>query len=191
MRQRRRGRGGLKGIFTPLNLLACAAAWAGLQGGLGGPALAATLSGRVVGVTDGDTLVVLDTQRATHRVRLAGIDAPEKHQAHADRAHQQLALMAHGRAVAVHFDHKDRYGRLLGQVWVNGKDINLALLEGGWAWHYIAYASEQSPTDRKRYAEAEQDARAARRGLWSAPHPTAPWVFRGTQRRPGQTSTPP
>lgn len=154
-------------------------------------AQAATLNGRVVGVTDGDTLVVLDAHRTTHRVRLAGIDAPEKHQAYAERSHQQLVGWAHGQQVVVHHGHKDRYGRVLGQVWVHGSDINLALVRGGWAWHYRAYAAEQTPLDRQRYAEAEEQARQARLGLWSDRTPTAPWLFRAAQRSPRHTNETP
>lgn len=181
MRQRRRGCRGLTVLINHAWAQARATGWGLLLAGAVGATPAATLKGKVVGVTDGDTVVVLDDQHQNHRVRLAGIDAPEKHQAHAERAHQQLAGWVHGRQVLVHHDHKDRYGRVVGQVWVNGQDINLAMVQHGWAWHYRAYAQEQSPEDRVRYAHAEQHARLARSGLWAGPAPTAPWLFRSAK----------
>lgn len=155
---------------------------------LGGvhPAFAeVVITGVVVGIADGDTLTLLDARRQQHRVRLAGIDAPEKRQAFGQRAKQSLSAMAYLRLATVHGTKSDRYGRLLGKVIVGGVDLNLRQLEVGMAWHYKAYQREQSALDREAYADAENAARASLRGLWAMPRPMPPWEFRrrGTRAR--------
>lgn len=77
----------------------------------------------------------------------------------------------------------DKYGRIVGKVFVHGVDVNREQVARGFAWHYVAYGREQSAMDRERYAAAESWARAERRGLWSIPNPTAPWDFRKRQRK--------
>jgi len=138
----------------------------------------ATISGLVVGVADGDTLTVLDAQYRQHRVRLAGIDAPEKRQAFGQRAKQNLSAMTYLRQADVQGGKFDRYGRIVGKVTVGGTDVNLRQVEVGLAWHYRRYAREQSPLDREAYAAAESAAKGALRGLWALPSPTPPWEFR-------------
>ena len=142
------------------------------------PAIAATYTGRVVGIADGDTLTVLDAAQRQHKIRLAGIDAPEKHQAWGQRAQQFLGERVFQRVVRVEVSKKDRYGREIGKVLLDGEDINLALVRAGLAWHYRAYEREQPPQERGQYAEAELRARERRQGLWSDAHPVAPWDFR-------------
>jgi len=177
----RQGRGGR--LTTEPGLWAPVGAWAlACAGMVCGGATADTLHGRVVGVTDGDTLVVLDAHQKTHRVRLLGIDAPEKHQAHSQRAQQHLATLAHSQQVTVRYDQKDRYGRLLGLVSVQGEDVNLAMVRAGWAWHYKAYASGQPATERARYAQAEEQARRSMAGLWAHGTAVPPWLFRAAER---------
>ena len=147
------------------------------------PGTAASLSGVVVGVSDGDTLTMLDTRLQQHKVRLAGIDAPEKRQPFGQRSKQSLGLLAYGRPVRIEAGKTDRYGRLIGRVVVDGLDVNREQVRRGFAWHYVAYAREQSASDRDLYADAESSARAERRGLWSVPDPTPPWEFRKRQHR--------
>ena len=142
------------------------------------PADAETLTGRVVKVTDGDTVQVLDASRNTHKVRLAGIDAPESGQAFGTKAKRRLLALVGGKTVTVDWDKRDRYRRLVGKLLANGDDINLAMVRDGMAWWYRKYADEQSATDRRRYAAAEERARSARRGLWSDPNAMAPWGWR-------------
>lgn len=141
-------------------------------------AYAATYTGTVIGVSDGDTIKVLDASRQQHRVRLAGIDAPEKAQAFGQRSKQSLSDLAYGRQVTIDTHKNDRYGREVGKVLVDSRDINLEQLRRGMAWHYKAYEREQSADDRASYASAEEDAREAKRGLWVDPHAVAPWNFR-------------
>lgn len=145
-------------------------------------ALADVLVGRVVAVADGDTVTVLDESRQQHRIRLLGIDAPERRQAFGNRARQHLADRVFQREVAVEFGKKDRYGRILGKVVLDGEDINLLMLREGMAWHYKQFQRDQRPADRVLYATAEREAREAGRGLWADPHPQPPWEFRRQSR---------
>ena len=142
-----------------------------------------TLRGRVVGVADGDTVTVLDAQKVQHKIRLSGIDAPEKSQAFGQRSKQHLSDLVFGQTVEVGFNKTDRYGRLIGKIVVNGQDANLQQLHAGMAWHYKEYEREQPPEERRRYAQAEVDARERGVGLWKDPNPVPPWEFRRAQRQ--------
>jgi len=95
---------------------------------------AAELHGRVVAVADGDTITVLDSAKQQHRIRLAGIDAPEKGQPFADRSRKQLAKGIHGQDVIVEWHKRDRYGRLVGVVITFGHDLNREQIRAGMAW---------------------------------------------------------
>jgi len=141
-------------------------------------AVAYDLLGMVVGVMDGDTIDVLTTDKVLVRVRLAGIDAPEKAQPFGAAAKQKLSDLVFAREVVVVWDKKDRYGRTVGKVLVNGADADLRMVESGLAWHYKKYAWEQSVDDQLRYAAAETTARTRRVGLWRDAEPIAPWDFR-------------
>jgi len=145
--------------------------------------LASTMTGLVVGIADGDTLTLLDAERVQHKIRLAGVDAPEKRQAFGDRSKQSLAALVFRKQVVVEWNKHDRYGRVIGRVLIGDEDVCLAQVRVGMAWHYKAYEREQSPADRERYAQAELEARASKRGLWRDPAPTPPWVFRHQTRR--------
>ena len=120
--------------------------------GISAVAVAAVLGGKVVAVTDGDTVKVLDAYKVQHVVRLSGIDAPEKKMPFGKRSKQNLSDLVYGRWVEVEGEKTDRYGRLVGKVLVNGKDANLAQVQSGMAWHYKAYQREQSVLDRRAYA---------------------------------------
>lgn len=151
---------------------------------LPGLSLSAELHGKVIGVSDGDTISVLNAAKQVHRVRLAGIDAPERRQAFGERARQALSSLVFGKEVRVVWKKSDRYDRLVGVVWLGDEDANLRLISMGLAWHYKAYQDEQSFSDRLRYAASENAARKARSGLWSDPNPIPPWEFRklGTRK---------
>ena len=142
-----------------------------------GCAQAATLEGKVVGILDGDTITVL-VDRGEVKVRVAGIDAPEKKQPFGQRSKQHLSDCAFGKSVAVEWSKTDRYGRTIGKITADGVDCGLRQIQDGLAWHYKAYAKEQSATDRAAYSEAESKAATRKAGLWSDPHPTPPWEFR-------------
>ncbi len=141
-------------------------------------AAATPITGRVVGVSDGDTVTVLDANKRTHKVRLLGIDSPEKSQAFGERAKQSLSDLVFDKQVSVEGGKQDRYGRSLGKIVLNGQDINLEQIRRGMAWHYKQYARDQSPQDRAAYAEAETTARQQRAGLWQDANPVPPWSFR-------------
>ncbi len=144
---------------------------------------AETITGLVVGIADGDTITVLDADKVQHKIRLAGIDAPEKKQAFGNRAKESLSDLVFGKSVRVETVKKDRYGREVGKILVDERDVNLAQVQRGFAWHYKAYEREQSAKDRSLYDAAERDARAGRRGLWRDIDPIAPWDWRKERRR--------
>lgn len=146
-----------------------------------GTACAESLSGRVVKVADGDTITIL-SGGSTYKVRLAGIDAPEKGQPYGKASRERLASVVAGRDVVVSAHKTDRYGRKVGVVRVDDIDANLVQITYGMAWHYKAYVAEQSTVDRSRYAAAEESARAQRIGLWADPKPIPPWDWRSAGR---------
>lgn len=137
------------------------------------------LSGRVVRVADGDTLSLLDAGNQQHRLRLYGIDAPEREQPHGGNAAHALATrVADQRVDAVVVDTDD-YGRKVATVYLNGENLNLWLVEQGHAWWYRYHARHEH-----RLESAEQAARAANRGLWQASSPQPPWDWRRDARLP-------
>jgi endonuclease YncB( thermonuclease family) len=141
-------------------------------------ASAETLGGRIVSVSDGDTVTVLDASNNQWKIRLMGIDAPEKKQAFGHKAKANLTVLVYGKQVMVEYSKKDKYGRTVGKILVNGRDVNLEQVKTGMAWHYKKYQKEQSLEDRLTYAQAEEEARAERRGLWADAEPTPPWNWR-------------
>lgn len=142
----------------------------------------ADFTGDVVGVADGDTITVMDADKVPHKIRLTGIDAPEKKQPFGNRSKQSLSDMVFNKTVTVETDKHDRYGRELGKVLADGKDVNLEQARAGLAWHYKAYERTQSATDRQAYAAAEGEAKAAKRGLWADAEPVPPWGWRHQQK---------
>jgi endonuclease YncB( thermonuclease family) len=173
-------------IFLLLLLLAAA------------PAPAITLTGRVIGVHDGDTITVLDGDQRPEKIRLAGIDAPELGQPHGKRSKLALSEVVYRMEVRIDWDKRDRYGRIVGKVWVihptTGSpqtlcspkcpyvDVNLGQIQAGMAWWYRQYQGEQSPEDRKAYEVAETGARSKKVGLWVDPEPTPPWDWRHSRK---------
>ena len=143
-----------------------------------GAAPAGMLAGRVVSVVDGDTLTLLTPARTELKVRLDGIDAPEKDQPWGARSKQALSDRVFGRSVSVRSKGRDRYGRTLGVVAAGGADVNAALVRGGAAWAYRRYLADD------RLIRLEAEARAAKRGLWALPpgQTTPPWEWRAADR---------
>ena len=146
------------------------------------PLSAAELDGTIVGVADGDTVTLLDANKTQHRIRLDGIDAPERTQPHGQRSRQSLAALAHGRTARADCPKVDRYGRAVCRVIVDGVDVGLEQIRRGYAWHYVKYAHEQRAVDREKYARAESEARSVNAGLWSFSDPTPPWDYRRVAR---------
>ena len=131
----------------------------------------ADFCGRVVKVHDGDTVTVL-AGGVERRVRLVGIDAPERGQPHGSAARRGLAARVGGRVVQVIERGTDSYGRTLGRVLVAGEDANAAQVRDGFAWVYRRFENDPA------LIAQEAEARAARRGLWRDPEPLPPWVWR-------------
>ncbi len=97
-------------------------------------AFADSLTGKVVKVVDGDTLYVLDANYQQHKIRLAGIDALERKQAYGLASRKHLASIVTGKQVTIEYQKRDRYGRIVGKVWVNGVDACLKQVKAGFAW---------------------------------------------------------
>lgn len=150
---------------------------------LGLPCQADLISGRVVSVADGDTITVLDANKVQHKIRLAGIDAPERAQAFGQRSRESLAELVANQAVIVETNKQDRYGRYVGKVLVDRQDVNVEQVRRGLAWFYRQYEQELSDSDRQSYDRAEIEARESRRGLWVEKRPVAPWDFRASERQ--------
>jgi micrococcal nuclease len=132
----------------------------------------ASITWRVVSVHDGDTLRAIDDDEIEHRVRLAGIDAPEMGQAFGRVSRDRLRELALRQRVVVHLLGQDRYGRDLARLEAGGVDLCRQLVAEGLAWHYVRYSDDAD------LAAAEAAARAAGRGLWADPEPVAPWAWR-------------
>jgi endonuclease YncB( thermonuclease family) len=130
----------------------------------------------VVGVHDGDTITGLDDSKTQYKIRLDAIDAPELGQPFGQASKKALSEKVFGKDVVVIAKTKDRYGRTVGHVMIDGRDVNLEMLEEGMAWHYKKY------DHNKRLAETEDHARAAKKGLWHDATPIAPWEWRKTER---------
>ena len=139
---------------------------------------AATLQGKVVSVADGDTITVLDSQKTQHKIRLQGIDAPERAQPFGNKSRQSLHELVHGKQVTVDYQKKDKYGRVVGKILLNNTDVCLEQLKRGMAWHYKQYANEQPKEDQETYSLAEQQAKTELKGLWKDKQPVPPWEFR-------------
>jgi endonuclease YncB( thermonuclease family) len=146
-------------------------------------ASAEVIQGKVIRVSDGDTIAVLDSQNRQHKIRLAGIDAPERKQANYATSRQHLATLTFGKIVVVDWYKKDRYGRLVGKVEAERQDVGLVQLQAGQAWWFRQYAHEQSALDRSQYAVAESEARSNARGLWKNPKAVAPWEWRASSKQ--------
>jgi micrococcal nuclease len=143
---------------------------------------AESLSGRIVGVIDGDTVDLLTESKQLVRVRLAGIDAPERRQPFGSVAKKVLSELVFSKTALLEGEKKDRYGRLVAKVIVGGQDANLRLVRLGYAWHFEKYQSEQTAEDRRLYDAAQGAAMKERLGLWRDPEPVAPWDFRASRR---------
>lgn len=155
-------------------------------------AQAEILSGWVTHIADGDTITVLDYSNQQHKVRLMGIDAPEKHQGFGNRSHLNLASLVNARDVAVEWNKRDRYGRIIGKVMVaptdsscpnlrncpKTLDAGLEQIKSGQAWWYRKYAKEQTLEDQSKYERDEFEAKIHRHGLWADTNPVPPWEFR-------------
>ena len=124
---------------------------------------------KVIKISDGDTITVLNNKEQT-KVRLYGIDAPEKKQDYGQKSKQFLASLIAGQVVEVEPKGKDRYKRTLGIIYHKGQDINAQMVLNGYAWAYVKYS--------RMYIDQERLARDNKRGLWQSSNPTPPWEWR-------------
>lgn len=145
-------------------------------------------NGRVVAVSDGDTIKVLDSNNVQHKIRFYGIDAPEKKQDYGHRAKQNLSKYIFNKHVIVDVQNKDRYGREVAVVYWEGSfgndgytlhNINLQMVLDGYAWAYIQYLKK---ADKVLYKEMEDSARLSKKGLWESNYQTPPWQWRKNKR---------
>jgi endonuclease YncB( thermonuclease family) len=141
-------------------------------------AWADSIQGRVVGVHDGDTITVLDSAKTRHKIRLAGIDAPESKQPFGQASKKHLSDLVFDREVTLECGKTDKYRRQVCVVMTDGKDANLAQIAAGMAWWYRKYQKEQTAQQRIDYEAAEAAAKAAKIGLWQDAEPMPPWEWR-------------
>jgi endonuclease YncB( thermonuclease family) len=128
---------------------------------------------RVIGIKDGDTIVLLSDKREEITVRLSEIDAPERKQAFGTVSRTYLSSLIFNKEVILNKVGTDRYGRTLGFIYTrNGINVNLEMVKMGMAWQYDKYS--KSAVLRR----AQSEAKAQKRGLWRDPFPVPPWEFR-------------
>jgi len=143
---------------------------------------AQTVTGKVVGISDGDTITLLTAGNRQLKVRLDGIDAPENGQEFSAVSKQALSSLVGGKVVSLEVSGTDRYERILGTVIHEGRNVNLLMVRAGYAWHYVKYSDDPA------LAEAEAAARAEGRGLWAGFNPISPWDYRALKRKPQDAS---
>jgi endonuclease YncB( thermonuclease family) len=134
------------------------------------------LVAKVIYLKDGDSFVVLDGKEEVE-VRMINMDAPELYQAHGKKAKQYLSKLIKGKRVGIDFEKKDRYGRILGEVYLNNQFINLEMVKGGYAWNFDRFSRDED------IMYAEDSARDLGIGLWQDKNPEAPWEWRKSHRR--------
>lgn len=141
-----------------------------------------TIYGQVVYISDGDTIHLQPKYGNKIKIRLYGIDAPEKAQPYGPQSTGILRQLIGNQYVEVKSFGHDRYGRCLGKIYLNRQDINAEMLRLGAAWHYKYY---DKSADFQSYADIERFARQNNRGLWNRPNPTPPWEYRKMMRAKG------
>ena len=134
------------------------------------------ITGKVVGISDGDTFKLLESGNKTTRVRLYGVDAPEKGQEYVTQAKEKLSELIFSKAVEVVEKDTDRYGRIVGIVYADGKNINEEMLRSGYVWHYTQYDKNEA------WAQLMKGAQKRKAGLWNKANPTPPWLWRKQKR---------
>ena len=134
------------------------------------------LVGNVIRVSDGDTIWVRDRCGQRHKIRLNRIDAPESNQPFGKESTMHLQSLIGDRDVLVEHKTTDRYGRILGIIYLGDMDVNLQMVRDGYAWHYKHFDATPS------YAAAENEAQSAKRGLWATTNPINPYRWRKSKR---------
>jgi endonuclease YncB( thermonuclease family) len=135
-----------------------------------------TISGKVVSVADGDTMTILTADKKQIKIRLLGIDAPERGQDFGTVARQQLNNLCYGKTVIVEKNDEDQYGRVLGVVYVDGMNVNEYMVRNGLAWYYRHFVNDP------RLDSLELLARKEKVNIWSMKNPVSPYEFRKSRR---------
>ena len=146
------------------------------------PSLCLAWSGKVVSVTDGDTIKVLHNGKE-EKIRLYGIDTPEKKQSFGQKAQELTSVLVAGRNVEVQQKDIDRYGRIVGLVSVDGQSLNELIIQNGYAWVYRQYCKEKFCSD---WIRSEGIARQQKKGMWMDSFVIPPWEWRAAQREDKQ-----
>jgi len=137
-------------------------------------AYASDFQAKVLHIADGDTITVLNAANEQVKIRLNGIDCPEKAQAYGDKAKDFTRNLVIGEFVTIQAYGQDKYGRTIGDVILkDGRNLNQELVKAGYAWWYRKYAPGNTALKT-----LEAEAREAKEGLWNDPHPIALWGFR-------------
>jgi micrococcal nuclease len=143
---------------------------------------AESITGKVIAVSDGDTIKIL-VDKTTYKIRLNGVDCPEKNQDYGQKAKQFTSDLVYNKVVTADIKDKDRYGRYVADVLISGTTLNKELVRNGFAWHYKQYSKD------KELAALEEQARASQVGLWADSNPTPPWDFRHGNKSSADSTT--
>ncbi len=135
-------------------------------------------TGRVVDVASGDSITIVDTSGVEYKVRLSGIDAPEKQQPFGAESRKSLADLVYGKEVTIHWIKRDYHKRVVGKVMLKKLDVNLEQVKRGMAWVFKHFLDDPYSQDQVDYVDAQEDAESRRLGLWSQREPIPPWEFR-------------
>lgn len=130
------------------------------------------LTGKVIHISDGDTVHILTHEKEKYKIRLNDIDAPENKQDFGNKSKENLKKYIYNKNVSVIYNNKDKYGRILGTIYLNNQDINLQQIKDGFAWVYRKYSKNHF------YYKAEKEAQNTKKGLWQDKNPIAPWIYR-------------
>lgn len=136
---------------------------------------AETITGKIVKVSDGDTVILLDKENKQHKIRLHGIDAPENGQDYGNKSKQYLSSLIAGKQVNVDVKGTDKYKRVLGVIYLGKVNVNAKMIQAGYAWNY-KYSKD------KYYIKLQNEAKLDKRGLWQGKNPIDPWQFRKSKK---------
>lgn len=136
------------------------------------------LSGRVTDIASGDSITIIDASGVEYKVRLSGIDAPEKQQPFGQESKKSLADLVYGKEVTVNWIKRDYHKRVVGKVMLNKTDVNLEQVKRGVAWVFKHFVNDPYSQDQADYVDAQEQAEDRRLGLWTQKDPIPPWEFR-------------
>ena len=138
--------------------------------------LSLELKGKIIHISDGDTVHLLTDNKEKIKIRLNDIDAPESKQAFGNKSKENLKKYIYQKNVVVEYKNKDKYKRVLGTIYYQNRDINLQQVKDGYAWVYKKYSKNHN------YFKAEKEAKSKKLGLWSDKNPIEPWEFRKNKK---------